>query len=81
MYFLENEASERGWDPAAAEPAAESRKEGRLLRSLDGEGLSPWFCCHKFKGKDEKRTAVTTAAVRQTQMITKTTEMMTGRRK
>lgn len=81
MYFLENEASERGWDPAALEPAAESRKEGRLLRSLDGEGLSPQFCCHKFKGKDEKTTAVTTAAVGQTQMITKTTEVMTGWRK
>jgi len=55
MYFLEKEASNRGPDPAALEPAEESRKEGRLLRSLEGEGFSHWFCCYKFRARMRKQ--------------------------
>lgn len=55
MYFLEKEASNHGLDPAALEPAAGSRKEGRLFRSLEGEGFSHWFCCYKFRARMRKQ--------------------------
>lgn len=74
MYFLETEASNHGTDPAALEPATESRKEGSVQEFGRGRFFSLFLLLQMWR-KDEKTTTVTMAAVGQTQIITKTTKM------